>query len=138
MGFERAAMSKPLTGGQPREWLREPAASVDHLVSASEERGWDLDVDCARARHVDDQFVLRRLLNGELGWLSALENLVDVLRRARIMGAENRAVSNQPALAHHVPVLVEGRRTHPRGEPHEPGPIAVEHRLHEDIKPVSP
>jgi hypothetical protein len=41
--------------------------NFDHLVGAREQRRRHLDADCSRRLQVDDEFVLSRLLDCELG-----------------------------------------------------------------------
>src|SRR5215204_2640522 len=49
-----------------------PAASFDHLISASEECRWDRQANFLGGFEVDDQFEFRRLFNREIGGLGPL------------------------------------------------------------------
>jgi hypothetical protein len=82
-----------------RVFLREREGLLDHLVGAGEEGGRDFEANCARAQHVDDKLVVRRLLDREIRRLGTLEDLVDVVGRARVMRAEEGAVPDQPSAA---------------------------------------
>src|SRR2546425_1727964 len=57
-----------------------PLSSLNQLVSPHHERLWDRQPQRLRRLEVDDQFVLRRLLDREVGRLRALEDLVRVDR----------------------------------------------------------
>src|SRR4051812_31381429 len=61
----------PLRGStaEPRNSLgsQRPGASLDHLVGAGEESGWELEPDLPRGAEVEDEIELRRLPDWVLG-----------------------------------------------------------------------
>ena len=54
----------------------------EHFVSACEQRRRHGDAECFRGLEVDHQFVLRRCLYRKIGRLLALEDTINVSRRA--------------------------------------------------------
>src|SRR5262245_17534190 len=58
------------------------AHSLDHLVGEQKERFRDREPKCFRCLEVDSQVELGRLLHGQVGGPSALQNLVHVAGRA--------------------------------------------------------
>src|SRR5215471_15239787 len=57
-------------------WLLQ--TSLDHLVGKQKERFRDREPKCLCGPKVHDQFKLRRLLHGQVGWPRALQNLVHI------------------------------------------------------------
>src|SRR5690349_20788322 len=51
---------------------------LDHLVSSAEQQQRDGEAERLGGLHVDDQLELCWLLDGQIGWLDALEDLVDI------------------------------------------------------------
>ena len=70
-----------LTGEQRRTQL------LDHLVRPRQHVRWNRQADLLRRFQIDDEFELRRLLDGQIGGLGALENLVDVIAARRYKSA---------------------------------------------------
>jgi hypothetical protein len=60
------------------------AASFDHLIGAGEQRSRHFEAKRLRGLQVDDHFELRRLLNGKIRRISALQGPVDVGCGARL------------------------------------------------------
>src|SRR3989442_9124886 len=54
------------------------AALLDHLIRPQQQRRRDREAERLGGLHVDDQLEFRRLLDGEIGGLGALQDLVDV------------------------------------------------------------
>src|SRR6266446_10286845 len=50
---------------------------LNDLIRSQHQRGRNRQAESLRRLEVDDQLVLRRLLDGKIGWLGALEDLVD-------------------------------------------------------------
>ncbi len=57
-------------------------ALIDHLVGACKHRHWYVEAERFRGLEVDDQLVLGRRLYRQVGGLLALEDAIDVARRA--------------------------------------------------------
>ena len=77
----------------------EPLADrlLNHRVRAQQQRLRDGDTERLRGFEVDDQLELRRLLDGEVGRLRALEDLVDVYGGAADEIGHVHCVSHQAA-----------------------------------------
>src|SRR5829696_6566069 len=75
--------------------MRENGSSLDHLVGAGEESGWDRDVDGAGSLHVDYELELRRLLNRQVSRLLTPQNAIGKGGEARIGSALVRAVARK-------------------------------------------
>jgi hypothetical protein len=58
------------------------ARFFDHLVGASEQRGWDSEAKRFSRLKIDNQFVFRRRLHRKVGRLLALEDTINVNSRA--------------------------------------------------------
>src|SRR5829696_6833369 len=78
--------------------LRNAASSFDHLVRLRLQTERHRNSQGFRGLQIDDELECGRTRHGEVGRLSALEDLVDVVSRERIMGFPYRAVSDQAAL----------------------------------------
>ena len=119
--FQDIRCESPCVFPAAQEWLRferrarqpqeqeTPAASFDHLVGLRLQTEWH--PQGFRGFEIDDKLEFSRLRDGEVGRLSALEDLVDVVSRERIMGWPYRAVSDQPARAGEIgnPYIVGSR-----------------------------
>src|SRR5829696_6937581 len=70
--MRRPELSKHVTASSAK------FGSLDHLVGAGEERGRDREAEGVRRLHVNIQLELVRLLNGQHGRFSALDNLIHV------------------------------------------------------------
>ena len=69
----------------------------DHLVGAREHRCRHVEAERFGGLHVDHQLVLGRRLHGQVGWLLALEDAIDVNGRATVMVVLIRPVGDQAA-----------------------------------------
>src|SRR3954471_12260145 len=58
-----------------------PVVSVDHLVSAGEERSRDRQIECPRRPEVYHKLVFDGILDGQIAWLGPAQDLVNVARR---------------------------------------------------------
>ena len=56
------------------------SASPDHPVGAGEQRGRDPEAECFGCLAIDYQIELGRLLDGQIAWLSSLQDLINVGR----------------------------------------------------------
>ena len=64
---------------------RASTALFDHLICLQQERGRNREAECPGGSLVDDQVELGGLLDGEIGGLGALEDLVDLDSSATIL-----------------------------------------------------
>src|SRR5882724_2866496 len=85
--------------------------STNDLIRPLQQRLRDVQAERLRGLEVDDQLKLRRLLDGQVARLGALEDLVDEDRRAPPDIVDIRAVGDQPAGLDVLPVRIH------RGEP---------------------
>jgi hypothetical protein len=68
------------------------------LVGARLQQGQHLDANYLRSLEIDDQFVLGRCLDGQIGRLFALEGAIDVAVCAPILVEDIRPAGDQAAL----------------------------------------
>src|SRR5262245_10577068 len=71
------------------------ARSFNHLIRPPEHRRGDGQTEGFGGLQVDDQLKLGGLLDGEIGWLGALEDLIYVCRRLPIQVAQDGAIRHQ-------------------------------------------
>src|SRR5437667_1696388 len=71
--------------------------SFDDLVGAGEDRWWDRQAERRGGLEIDDQLEFRRLLDRQIGWLGALEDLPRVNALLAIGGRQARSVAEQAA-----------------------------------------
>src|SRR3954471_8493495 len=83
---------------------------LDHIVGAQEQIRRDGNLLRVRGLAVDDELELGRLLDRQGGGLGALQDLVDVARRAVVEVGIKHAVGKQPARLYEVTRGVDRRR----------------------------
>src|SRR5215470_12505199 len=77
---------------------RETSNLLDHLISARQQRRHDCQAERLRRLEVDDQFELRRLLDGKIGGPGALEDSIYVRGAApRQLGNVRARKADHPA-----------------------------------------
>jgi len=96
--FQAPTCAQPLAklGGKRRVSCRR-AVSLDHLVGAQENGGWNFQTDGSRRLEIDDQVELRRLLHRKISRLGAFENSIHILGRAAKLTIPVDAVGYQAA-----------------------------------------
>src|SRR5713101_4005688 len=80
--------------------------SASHLIHLQEHRLRNLEPECLRGLHVDDELELRWLLDGQVRGLGALEDLVAVDGGAPTQVRKARAVGHEPPCLHILLQLV--------------------------------
>jgi hypothetical protein len=81
-GLADTGAANPFALPRRHPGIRFAGPSLDHLVRPLQERLRNRQAERLRGLEVDDQLELRRLLDGQVGRLGALEDLVDVSGRA--------------------------------------------------------
>src|SRR6516164_8612092 len=88
-------------GTQPRNVCFVPKTDIsnsfDHIVGATEQQRWHVEVQRLGGLEIDDQFKLCRRLDREVGRLLALEDAVDVLWHLAKLFDIIRTVGHQAA-----------------------------------------
>src|SRR5262249_57956775 len=74
--------------------IKNPAASFDHLVRASQYRLRNGEAQCFSSLEIDYKLVLRGRLHRQVGRLIALEDAVDIARRAPALVEQIRPIRN--------------------------------------------
>src|SRR5437773_2178127 len=82
---------------------------ANYLVHLQEERGWWRQSERLGHLEIHDELEPRRLLDGHIGGLRALENLVHVLGDALVDVRPHRPIAHEPPGARHVSPLVYRR-----------------------------
>src|SRR5262245_9112595 len=77
-----------------------PFTSFDHLVGAGEQRGRHGEAEQSRGFEINYQLEPRRLLNGKIGRLGALEDFVDISRCTPSQFREICSVRHKAASVH--------------------------------------
>jgi hypothetical protein len=75
---ERGEHQRPVECRQRVALRPDVPQSLDHLIRPRQQRWGNPHAEGLRGLEVDDQFELRRLLDGQVGWFLALEDLVDL------------------------------------------------------------
>jgi hypothetical protein len=81
----------------PDSCIAAKSVLVDHLIGCHKHRLWDREAECLRNLQIDDNLVLCRRLHRQVGWLLALENAIDVARRAAILINRMHPIGSQTA-----------------------------------------
>src|SRR6516164_3111422 len=82
--------------------------SLDHLVGAGRERGWDFHAEDLCGLQIEDEFELRGLLNWQIGGLCAFENASGIDADLTIDVETICAIAHQSACFHPVAPLKHG------------------------------
>ena len=70
-------------------------ASSNHFVGSCQHSLWDREADLLGGFQIDQEFKLRRLLDRQIGWLAAFQNLVHLRSRSTEQIRTVRAVRHQ-------------------------------------------
>src|SRR2546422_3456951 len=75
-------------------------ASLDHLVRPREHVGRNRHADLLGRLEIDDELEFCRLLHGKIGWLGALEDLVDISCRTPGQVGEVCPIGHKTTIVH--------------------------------------
>ena len=100
--------------------------SLYYLIGAKKEGGRNGESEKFRRVAVDHELELRGLLDGEIGGLGALENLVYVGSCAPVQFRDIRTVRHQASGVHDGPKPVDGWQSVPGGQLYDAGSMSVE------------
>ena len=81
------------------KFLRATRHSLDDLVGAGEDRWRDRQSEFPRCFQIDDQFERRRLLDRQIGWVGAIENLSGISAQLVPYARKARSIADQPPIA---------------------------------------
>src|SRR6266567_5812237 len=85
--------------------------SFDHLIGAGDEGREDVEADRGRGFEIDDQLEFGGQLDRQIGRPGAVEDAVDVTRRALEQDTEIGALGNEPAGRNVFSIWVDGRQS---------------------------
>src|SRR5438067_411591 len=85
------------------------AHSLDHLVGADEQRGRDGEAERLCRLEVDDELKFGRLLNRQIGWLGALQDLIHEDSDPAVHVGFRGVIAHQPALGDELSCYGSGR-----------------------------
>src|ERR1700690_2084030 len=93
-----------------------PDDLFDHYVGAAEERRRDIDAECLGGLQVDGHFELGRKLYRQVGGVGALEDAIDIDRRAPVQIDGVDSIGNQATGIDHVPIRIDRQQMRTRGQ----------------------
>src|SRR4051794_8031885 len=82
--------------------------SFDHLIRTGEKRGWDREAEGSGGPQVYDEIELRRLLDGQVGGLGSLQNLINVGGGAPNQIGKVCAIGHEPTGIDKLAIRVHG------------------------------
>jgi hypothetical protein len=100
-----------------------PTDLFDHIVSLGEQRGRDGEAERIRGLAIYDEFEFGRLLNGQVGGLSALQDLIHKSGSAPEKIDEVRALGHQTPLVRELAKAIHGWDAATGSQGHDPGPM---------------
>src|SRR5262245_24422346 len=104
-------------------------ALLDHLVCPQQHRLRNRQTQRLRRLEVDDEFELCGLLDGQIGWLGPLEDLIHLGGGPPVEIEKARPVSHEAAGLHTLADAVCCRQAAPGCEVCEPCSVAVEYHI---------
>ena len=119
------------------ESLRE-VRLLDYLIRPGQHRLWDRQPKRLRGLEVDDELELRRLLDGEIGRLGALQDLRHVGGSAPERVPEVRRIAHEATRLHVLPDGIYPRQAVLLREFGDPPPVVKEHHIGGDDEGAGP
>src|SRR5882672_9328415 len=113
------------TERQARTWMR----SFDDLVGAGEDRWRDGEAERLGGIEIDNQLECGRMLNGQIGGLSAFEDLSDVIAAQAGCAGAARSIADQAAGRGVFTPVIDRRNHMACRQRHELVETAVEERV---------
>src|SRR5687768_9855848 len=91
-------------------------SSLDHLISANEQRRRNRQAERLGRLHIDEQFEFRRLLDWQISGLCALENFYDIVRGSSVQIFPIDAVRHETTEIDEEAKPIHRRDAVPRGQ----------------------
>jgi hypothetical protein len=98
---------------------------LDHLINAAQQHTGYGDAECLGSDQVDDQIELGRLLNRDVDWGSAPQNLVDKIGGAPPQIREAWSKGYQPTGGHMLAVAAHSWQSRAVGQSDEVCPVGI-------------